>query len=102
MVCSACPIDIWREPGETLSKTRSIVQKRKTSKNGDLSPGKEKDRTWSRCPLPYKKAKVSEKFHKGNKEYKSVLTEDNKRDKKTSLVFIHGETDVDIKIYCQS
>ena len=66
VICSACPIHIWREPGDTLSKTKSIVLKRKTSMNGDLSPGKEKDQTWSRCPLPYKKAEVSEKLHRSS------------------------------------
>ena len=66
VICSACPINIWREPGETLGKTKSIVQKRKISMNGDLSPGKEKDQTWSMCPLPYKKAKVSEKLHRSS------------------------------------
>ena len=66
VICSACPIHIWREPGDTLSKTKSIVLKRKTSMNGDLSPGKEKDQTWGRCPLPYKKGEVSEKLHRSS------------------------------------
>ena len=66
VICSACPINIWREPRETMGKTKSIVQKRKISMNGDLSPGKEKDQTWSMCPLPYQRAKVSEKLQRSS------------------------------------
>ena len=103
VICSACPINIWREPGETLGKTKSIVQKRKISMNGDLSPGKEKDQTWSMCPLPYKKAKVSEKLHRRSQwhslsfikaiESRSQSSQKTTREtKKTSLVIIHGKT----------
>ena len=61
--------------------------------------------TWSKYPRPFKEGKkVSEiakewpttfiRYHRGIRDFKTILNEDNVRDKKTCLVILTGDTGI--------